>query len=454
MVQGENTVVVEYEIDAADCELEVRPLLALRDYHVLQQAHSLDTSSLHFEHDGAEEDQVGDWYYGFDYERERERGFPSSEDLYHPFTLRFRSQQARLIASTEPDRKMAAPRAEMQRCEQFIVKRGEFHSILAGYHWFVDWGRDAMISLTGLTLATGRYDVAKSILQAFASVVSEGMLPNRFPDSGENPEYNTIDATLWFFEAARSYLDFTGDQAFIMERIYPVLREITDWHLRGTRYGIHMDTDGLLQCDGAQLTWMDTSATPRAGKAVEIQALWHNALRILEQLGDTRCGDLAKHTAESFREKFWNEQTGCLFDVLGDASIRPNQLFAISLRHPLIEGDRAESILKVVERDLLTPVGLRTLSPHDPHYQGRYEGPPAQRDAAYHQGTIWPWLLGAWIDACKKTRGSADFNFKDTGLIPEIFDGDAPHTPRGCIAQAWSLGELIRAGLVDAKINA
>jgi predicted glycogen debranching enzyme len=279
------------------------------------------------------------------------------------------------------------------------------------------------------------------------------MLPNRFPDSGEQAEYNTIDATLWFFEAARSYLDFTGDRALVMEHLYPVLSEIVDWHIRGTRYGIRVDTDGLLTCDGAQLTWMDTAATPRRGKAVEIQALWYNALRILEELGDARCGDLAKRCAARFHAQFWNDSTGCLFDLIGDASIRPNQLFAISLRYPLISGERAESILKVVERELLTPVGLRTLSPHDPQYRGRYEGGPTERDAAYHQGTVWPWLLGAWVDACKKTRGHADFTFKDTGLIPEIFDGDAPHTPRGCIAQAWSLAELIRIGLVNAKIN-
>jgi glycogen debranching enzyme len=450
LVQGENTVVVEYGISAPDCELEVRPLLAFRDYHSLQQEHTLDISSLHFEHEGAQVDPGGDWYYGFDYERERERGFPSTEDLYHPFTLRFSGQKARVIASTERDRKTVTPRGAMERCDQFIVKRGEGHSIIAGYHWFADWGRDAMVSLNGLTLVTGRHEVAKSILLSFAGVVSEGMLPNRFPDSGEQAEYNTIDATLWFFEAARNYLDSSGD---IREQIYPVLREIVDWHLRGTRYGIRVDTDGLLTCDGAQLTWMDTAATPRRGKAVEIQALWYNALRILEELGDARCGDLAKRCAESFNAQFWNESTACLFDLIGDASIRPNQLFAISLRYPLITGDRAESILKVVERELLTPVGLRTLSPHDPYYRGRYEGGPAERDAAYHQGTVWPWLLGAWVDACKKTRGHADFTFKDTGLISEIFDGDAPHTPRGCISQAWSLAELIRVGLVNAKIN-
>ena len=368
--------------------------------------------------------------------------------------------------------------------DQFIVQRGELNSVIAGYHWFADWGRDTMIALPGLTLVTGRPDIARNILEAFAQSADRGMLPNRFPDAGEAPEYNTVDATLWMFEAVRSYLHYTGDHAFVRDRLYPKLKEIVDWHMAGTRYGIRARSDGLLACGepGVQLTWMDAKVgdwvvTPRLGMPVEIQALWYNALCILRDLAhefgdpsrETSLRDLAEKTRTSFEPQFWNPHTGCLYDVINgearDESIRPNQIFAVSLHHRMLLAEKEKQIVDVVTRELLTPLGLRTLSPHDPSYHPRYEGDVRQRDSAYHQGTVWPWLMGPFITAYVKVHGhSADArsqaeswlkgfeeHLKTAGLgqISEIADGDPPHTPRGCIAQAWSVAELLRAAVED-----
>jgi predicted glycogen debranching enzyme len=340
-----------------------------------------------------------------------------------------------------------------------------------------------MIALPGLTLVTGRAEIAKSIITEFAKHVDQGMLPNRFPDAGEIPEYNTVDATLWFFEAVRALLQYTGDYEFIRGNLYSVLKGIIDWHIKGTRYNIHLDADGLLSSgeSGVQLTWMDAKigdwvVTPRHGKPVEIQALWYNALRVMEHLAGKFRETIARKTyramadraRQSFNVLFWNEEAGCLYDVVNgdarDASIRPNQVFAISLKNSMVSPEHAERILRVIERELLTARGLRTLSPKDPHYRGRYEGNPSSRDSAYHQGTVWPWLMGAYMTACVKTLG-ADIggeagarwlkNFEEhlseacLGQVSEIFDGDAPHTPRGCVAQAWSVAELLRAALED-----
>jgi predicted glycogen debranching enzyme len=309
------------------------------------------------------------------------------------------------------------------------------------------------------------------------------MLPNRFPDAGETPEYNTVDATLWFFEAVRALLQYTNDYEFVRENLYGVLVDIVAWHLKGTRYNIHVDTDGLLFSgeSGAQLTWMDAKVgdwvvTPRHGKPVEIQALWYNALRVMEQLAENfgatadqkQYKAMADRARKSFNELFWNEAAGCLYDVVNgddrDASIRPNQIFAVSLANSMVSKQRAKSILRVVEHNLLTPRGLRTLSPNDPRYIGRYEGDPRSRDGAYHQGTVWPWLMGAYITAHVKAFGEKigrEFaekwleNFQQhlneacLGQVSEIFDGNAPHTPRGCVAQAWSVAELLRATVED-----
>jgi predicted glycogen debranching enzyme len=544
MVAGENTTVIQYDVrcskDAApdsraeqSLTLEIRPLIAFRDYHSTTHENSAlnstveiesgsvrvapyaDLPPMYFAYTAGEVDPGGDWYRNFEYRVEQERGLDFREDLFNPFTLTFKVDGAALakelgvrlsvIASTEPRDASNADTyraAEQKRraqiaasaisqdelvqaltvaADQYLVTRGEQKTIVAGYHWFADWGRDTMIALPGLTLVTGRYEIAKSVLLEFARHVDQGMLPNRFPDAGERPEYNTVDATLWFFEAARALFQYSNDYRFVHNHLYDVLRDIIDWHVRGTRYNIHVDTDGLLFSGepGVQLTWMDAKigdwvVTPRTGKAVEIQALWYNALRVMEDLAEKFADvtnqklykTMATRARKSFNDLFWNEASGCLYDVVNgderDASIRPNQIFAISLAHPLVSKVRAKSIISVVERDLLTPRGLRTLAPNDSRYVGYYAGDPGTRDAAYHQGTVWPWLMGAYLSAHTKTlgtKGGQKFakewltNFMEhlnegcLGQVSEIFDGEAPHRPRGCVAQAWSVAELLRAAI-------
>ena len=529
MVQGENTTVVQYELVAAndqDVKLEVRPLIAFRDYHSTTHENDAlnarietdpglttfrpytDLPPLHLAHHPADIDANGFWYRNFQYALERERGLDYAEDLFSPCALTFDlngSRNVNIIASTKRNDAGNADvyrQAEIERrsspgkqangtnhlvtslrsaADQFIVSRERGETVIAGYHWFADWGRDTMIALPGLTLVNGRWDIAKDILAEFAMHVDQGMLPNRFPDAGEAPEYNTVDATLWFFEAVRSFVQYTGDYEFV-RRLYSVLQDIIDWHVKGTRYRIHVDEDGLLFSGepGVQLTWMDAKVgdwvvTPRHGKPVEIQALWYNALRVMEDLAGKfnepqEYGMMADKVLASFHGLFWNEQAGCLYDVINgemrDAAIRPNQVIAISLTNTMVARDRAVSILNVVERELLTARGLRTLSPSDPNYIGRYEGGPVSRDGAYHQGTVWPWLMGPYISAYFKTFGreaGRKFaalwleNFQQhlreacLGQVSEIFDGDAPHTPRGCVAQAWSVAELLRAIVEDIE---
>jgi len=533
MAQGENTTVVQYELNHTpgsdqDFKLEVRPLIAFRDYHATTHENSAlnahietepgqtsfkpyrDLPTLHLAHDLADIDLNGFWYRNFQYVVEQERGLDFAEDLFSPCALTFdlsATKKISIIASTERHRAIDADayrQAEIKRrspinndaeatnkllsllstaADQFIVAREQCETVIAGYHWFADWGRDTMIALPGLTLASGRWELAKNVLAEFATHVDQGMLPNRFPDAGEAPEYNTVDATLWFFEAVRSYLQYTNDYEFVRTSLYAFLQDIINWHVKGTRFGIHLDEDGLLLAGqpGVQLTWMDAKVgdwvvTPRHGKPVEIEALWYNALRVMEDLAAKfsdpnvrqECGELAEKAEASFNAVFWNEQSGCLFDVVNgetrDPSIRPNQVFAISLTNTMLSKDRAASVLKVVENELVTPRGLRTLSPNDSNYIGRYEGGPTSRDGAYHQGTVWPWLMGSYITAYRKTFGnnaSRKFatkwlkNFEQhlqeacLGQVSEIFDGDAPHQPRGCVAQAWSVAELIRAIVED-----
>ena len=535
MVQGQNTVVIQYALQteafpngqATDSiKLEIRPLIAFRDYHsTTHENGSLnshvniedglttvapypDLPALHFAHDNCEIDTNGFWYRNFEYAVERERGLDYSEDLFSPFSATFdlkAQARAQIIASTERHDVRSADsfrNAEISRraeihggspnadelvrsllsaADQFIVARGAQKTVIAGYHWFSDWGRDTMIALPGLTLATGRPEIAKSVLSAFCQHVDQGMCPNRFPDAGETPEYNTVDATLWFFEAVRALLQYTDDHEFVRNTLYSVLADIISWHVRSTRYNIHVDADGLLVSGepGVQLTWMDAKVgdwvvTPRHGKPVEIQALWYNALRVMQNLAQ-KFGDqdaerqyleMAHRVRQSFNEQFWNEAEGCLYDLVDgdtrDGSIRPNQIIAISLANSMVANPRAKRILRVVERELLTPRGLRTLSPGHPNYRGRYEGNPLSRDGAYHQGTVWPWLMGPYITAYVKTFGQSAGrrvatewlkNFKQhlneacVGQVSEIFDGDAPHAARGCVAQAWSVAELLRAAL-------
>jgi predicted glycogen debranching enzyme len=538
MIHGENSAVIHYEVRKntrpevpKDLRLEIRPLIAFRDYHgtthendainsAVQERSGLATvtpyqrlPSLHLAHNAIELRKTGDWYRNFEYDAERERGLDFSEDLFNPFVLSFDlrlRRQASIIASTEQrdvTHAVEYRRAEITRrrkalvaspiedsfahslaaaSDQYLVSRGDEKTVIAGYHWFGDWGRDTMIALPGLTLLTGRYDVARSILRTFAKHVDQGMLPNRFPDAGETPEYNTVDAALWFFEAARAYLAYTSDLEFVRDELYPVFADIISWHARGTRYGIKADSSGLLASGelGVQLTWMDAKVgdwvvTPRRGKPVEIQALWYNALCIMEDLA-SRFGDEAarkryRHLAAvaqwSFNRLFWNEKLGCLYDVVNggppDPSIRPNQIFAVSLPHSMLPRDRSRSVVEKVEEHLLTPFGLRTLAPSDPQYRGHYTGGPKERDGAYHQGTIWSWLLGPFITAYIKVNGGSEearrraqawlspleSHLAEAGLghVSEIFEGDTPHRPCGCIAQAWSVAEILRVYFEEVR---
>ena len=332
-----------------------------------------------------------------------------------------------------------------------------------------------MIALPGLCLTTGRYEDAKKILSSFSKSVSQGMLPNHFPDNGEPIGYNNVDGTLWYFIAIYKYLEAANDKQFVLVELLPVLKNIIEWHLRGTRHGIHATEDGLLYSgeQGLQLTWMDAKigdwvVTPRIGKPVEINALWYNALSIyatlLELSGDsdeaTLIFEKATLVRKSFNEQFWNSEKGYLYDVVNDNekddSLRPNQLFAISLPFILIDREKARSILKIVTAKLYTIAGLRTLSPDDPSYASCYEGNAHKRDSCYHQGTVWSWLLGPYIDALAKLGSSRallknvidnfvyHLNEGCLGSVSEIFDAEFPHHPKGCIAQAWGVAEILR----------
>ena len=374
--------------------------------------------------------------------------------------------------------------------DSFIVDRPtdtfpQGKTIIAGYPWFSDWGRDTMISLPGLTLTTGRPNIAASILRTFARYVDRGMLPNVFPDGGESPDYNTVDATLWYFEAIYAYYLHTKDQNLIAE-LFPILSDIVKHYCQGTRYNIHQDADGLIYAGeaGVQLTWMDAKVddwvvTPRIGKPIEINALWYNALIIMEQFAlllersPDEYSRLAQATRNGF-QRFWSESGYC-YDVLdmsegNDISLRPNQIFAVSLPSlkdapALLNFEQQKSIVDTVARELLTPYGLRSLAPQHPDYQGHYGGDRRQRDGAYHQGTVWTWLIGHFVQAHFKVYRQPETarNFLlpivkhletgCVGTISEIFDGDSPFAPRGCFAQAWSVAEVLRAWELIDKLD-
>ena len=529
MVYGSNSVVCQWSVVSGQSlehqrptvELELKPLLSFSDYHHLQHENSdfdlryeasenlvtvkpyQNMPPLYFAHNARAVENTGVWYRNYEYAIEKERGFDYTEDLFQPFALKFDlSETATVIASTDAGNYADAKtfeRKEIERREnlieqtdakddftkqlvlaadQFIVSRGDGKTIIAGYPWFSDWGRDTMISLNGLTLATNRAEIARSILLEFSRYISEGMLPNRFPDAGDNAEYNTVDATLWYFEAIRAYVEKTGDYKFVRLNLYEKLVDIIVWHLKGTRYQIKMDaSDGLLYAGtkDVQLTWMDAKigdlvVTPRTGKAVEIQALWYNALRIMADFAgvfgdwkdEKKYLELAGKTKESFNQIFWNDAEECLFDVVDgetkDASIRPNQIFAASLPHAILSNpERARKVVERVEAELLTQFGLRSLSPKDVNYRPIYAGNPFERDTAYHQGTVWAWLIGGFVDAYRRVfpENKARIDeilegFKNhlseagCGQISEIFDAAAPHKPRGCVAQAWSVAEVLR----------
>jgi predicted glycogen debranching enzyme len=526
-IHGENTTLVRYLLGAASppCTIEFRPLVAGRDYHALRRADGpgpaftvakgvLATeplaggARLFVSVPGAIFERGPDWWYRFEYDRERERGFDYQEDLWTPGLLRTALQPGQalhvLVSTDDPAGRDPSSLLERERArrtdllgrlplrdrataslamaaDQFLVRRGTgLGTAIAGYHWFGDWGRDTLIALPGLTLATGRPDDARHVLQTFAGLFDQGMLPNRFPDDGDAPEYNSVDAALWYFVALHAYLAATGDRAFV-RALLPPLREAVRWHQEGTRHGIRVDHDGLLRAGepGVALTWMDAkvdgrAVTPRIGKAVDINALWVNALTILAEfeleLGDTSAAahlsaDAAR-ARRQFSRVFWHAEGGCLYDVVDgdtrDASIRPNQILALSLPHPLLSVRQRRQVLRTVEEKLLTPVGLRTLSPDDPAYRPRYEGDAPARDSAYHQGTVWAWLLGPYVTALVRERGRrgraqgrelltrALDHLREAGVgtCSEIFDAEPPHAPRGTIAQAWSVAEILRAWIL------
>jgi predicted glycogen debranching enzyme len=397
-----------------------------------------------------------------------------AQDVEPAFALeRTRARERHLMMLARLDDAPPAVQQLVLAADQFVVARGDGHSVIAGYPWFGDWGRDTMIALPGLTLVTGRSEIAARILQTFARYVDQGMLPNRFPDEGAEPEYNTADATLWYFEALRAYFASTGDLDLV-RKLYPVLSEILDWHRRGTRYGISVDpADGLLRSGeaGVQLTWMDVKiddqvVTPRTGKAVEINALWHHALCVTadftQLLGqdDTALRAEAERVRVSF-ERFWNG--AYLDDVIDtpdgtrDPALRPNQVIAAALYHSPLDTARKRAVVDVCARHLLTSFGLRSLSADHEAYTGDYSGDRVRRDLAYHQGTVWAWLIGPFVEAHLRAygdrqRAASYLNplFKGIeagclGTLGEVFAGDPPHGEGGAFAQAWSVAEVLRA---------
>lgn len=368
--------------------------------------------------------------------------------------------------------------------DNFIVyrKSTDAKTIIAGYPWFTDWGRDTMIALSGLTLVTRRFNDAEQILYTFSKYVRHGLVPNMFPDEGQEPGYNSVDAALWYFEAVNKYLNYTGNHQFVRDNLYDSMQQIIRAFMKGTLYNIGMDTDSLITAgdQATQLTWMDAKVgswvvTPRHGKAVEINALWYNALRIMSVLAEAFGDDSIPYAAAAvkvktaFEQSFWNENEKCLYDVISgdykDGSIRPNQIIALSLSYPVLEGQKARAVVNKVWKELYTSYGLRTLSPKSEKYRGIYAGDQHMRDGAYHQGTVWAWPMGHFITAFKRVYGTEGkygkilksfiVPFKDhlkdacIGSISEIFDGDEPLEPRGCFAQAWSVGEILRAYVED-----
>src|SRR6266542_2369647 len=503
--------------------LEVRPFLSGRDYHALHhenRAFRMEpedlAGALRFRpYDGVPgivvlsnaTDYAHEpaWYRNFLYEEERARGLDFTEDLASPGTFRFDFSKGEAVWTLAADghekalgkggapvfaakvraaecKRRAAFRDRLERAaEAYLVRRGKGKTIVAGYPWFTDWGRDTFIALRGLCLATGRLEDARQILIEWAGTVSEGMLPNRFPDKGDKPEYNSVDASLWYVVAVQDYFAaceharrrvWSADRDALLRAVEAIL----EGYSHGTRYGIRADSDALLAAGvpGVQLTWMDAKVgdrviTPRIGKPVEVQALWINALRIGGRFSP-RWDQMAQMATRSFAARFWNERGGFLYDVVDcdhaagtfDARFRPNQILAVGgLPFAILEGDRARRVVDAVERRLWTPLGLRSLAPDDPDYAGHYSGGVVERDGVYHQGTVWPWLAGPFAEARVRVREGAaaarrearekflaplldHMNEAGLGHISEIADGDPPHTPRGCPFQAWSVGEALR----------
>lgn len=529
MEHRQNRTFIRYEWHGKErLRIHLRPMLNDRDYHGLQRApgnpdrylirqeelrlgirSSLDAVPYFIAWTQGSFHPDSDWYYRVEYAWERERGLDYQEDVFSPGFIeadlspgtplflelstdatvapsdlgpeassglaKFIRRKEELLALQA--RVLSPERARLVlSADEYIVKRESTLSetVIAGYPWFTDWGRDAMIALPGLTLATGRHNEAKAVLRTFAAFIDRGMIPNLFPDGGQPPEFNSADGTLWFVVALYKYIEKTGDLTFL-EEMFPRLDEIVAEHIKGTRFGIRVDADGLLAAGGpgTQLTWMDAKVgdrviTPRFGKTVEINALWINVLFICE-----RCANRLKktppppldprRTCREFVRQFWNADAKCLYDVVDgphkDATIRPNQIFAVALPFPLLSRTRARQMLATVKKYLLTPLGLRTLARDHPDYKPRYRGNPVERDSAYHQGTAWPWLLGPYLQARAYAYGKPRLSerilrhhlspvfrhLSEAGLghISEVVDGDPPHAPGGCFAQAWSVGTLL-----------
>jgi predicted glycogen debranching enzyme len=529
LVPGEQTVVVTYRATRAR-RIAISPFVAFRDYHSLSHANpSLDGSLREERNPGAlivrtrpyaglpelslhvspRAQLVRDacWYYSTEYLAELDRGLDFREDLWklgtlqieigpeHPVFVaatigprRFDEQEvANLSAGIRDNRRTRSADPFLARLElaadQFVVRRADGKpTVIAGYPWFTDWGRDAMISLPGLLISRGRLSEAREVLRGFLAHVDRGVIPNAFPDRlGDRPEYNTDDATLWMFQAAHQYVQASRDTRFLRSEFYPAAKEIVRWHREGTHHGIEVDaTDGLLSAGapGVQLTWMDARVgdrviTPRHGKPVEINALWYNALRLMALWGGA-LGDAsgardfaaaAGRASASFERAFWNPARGHLDDVVGDPSLRPNQLFALSLPFPLLAPEQRRSVIRAVEQKLLTPFGLRTLAPDEHGYVPRYGGGPTERDGAYHQGTVWPWLLGPYVRAylcafgrspetlqhCRALLRPLEQHLGDAclGSISEVFSAEEPFAAGGAPAQAWSVAELVQLLSVD-----
>jgi predicted glycogen debranching enzyme len=525
-VHGTKTVALSWRI-LGDCsvpaKLRVRPLLSGRDFHSTHHENNSfqftaiekpeqviwhpyqDLSSIAARSNGSYRHDPC-WYRNFLYVEEQRRGLDCIEDLASPgvFEWEISTDPAVLLLAAqqtnsnqseaalhfydslrykERSRRYQFSTPQRLAADTYIVKRGEGRTIIAGYPWFGDWGRDAFIAMRGLCLATGRPDDARDILVQWSTAVSEGMLPNRFPDHGETPEFNSVDASLWYIIAVQDYLQSCQNQSPAVavsdtdrQKLQNAVDAILIGYARGTRFGIKLDDDGLLACGqpGVQLTWMDAKVgdwvvTPRIGKPVEVQALWLNALWIGSQFSP-QWKDLFDKGKASFEERFWNEAAGGLFDVIdcdhrsgsNDPSLRPNQIFAVGgLPLQLIKGERAARLVGTIEANLLTPVGLRSLAPKESAYVPHYEGGVAQRDGSYHQGTVWPWLIGAFVEAWLRVRGNTSEakaeargrflpplrdHLHEAGLnhISEIVDAEPPHTPKGCPFQAWSMGEYLR----------
>jgi len=515
--------------------LLVRPLVNFRDHHLRKRErrffnthHDVERKvirllpdqklpSLNIYHNAVSYEHSAQWYHDLFYREEKQRGLECEEDLFSPgvinFTLAQENELSFIAATTNilenPDPEVAADAERIRRrnltkhiepgdrfgeilaqtADQFLVKRDDGLSVIAGYPWLPDSGREAMIALPGLTLTLHREEEARILLRTFANYCSDGMLPNYFIEADAKPFYNTVDAALWFFIAVYHYRRLTGDNDFIRQELWEVMIGIVEHYIQGIRYNIRVGEDFLINIpeEGGQLTWMDAQVgdwvvTPRSGKPIEVNALWYNALCLLrdlsgqfgEQEKGKRYGDLAEKTRHAFQSTYWNKVDGFCYDRVEDhyqdASLRPNQLLALSLPYPLIVGEQAKKVLNIIRQELYTTFGLRTLNHTHGDYKGTYDGDIISREGAAYQGTVWPWLLGPYADALRKVYGNTpevqaeirrlikpfESHIKEAGLgtISEMFDGDPPHSARGCISRAWNVAEILRLHLELQKEGA